>query len=80
MKYVTDIALSNFTEQMEYLQANPNNLPTVLIFNLIFRVTTYDVFVLKVVNIICNIVTIYFAYKIYQNIYKNLYKHVLLLL
>ena len=75
----SDIALSNFTEQMEYLQANPNNLPTVLIFNLIFRVTTYDVFVLKVVNIICNIVTIYFAYKIYQNIYKKENSLVLLL-
>lgn len=71
MKYVTDIALSNFTDQIEYLQANPNNLPIILIFNLIFRLTTYDVFVLKVVNIICNVVTIYFTCKIYKNIYNK---------
>lgn len=79
MKYVTDIALSNFTSQIEYLQANPNNLPITIIFNLIFRFTTYDVFVLKIVNIICNIITIYFAYKIYKNIYRKESKLVIFL-
>lgn len=71
MQNVTDIALSNFKEGMEYLQIYPNNLPITIIFNLIFRITTYNVLVLKIVNIICNIVTIYFAYKTYKNIYKK---------
>ncbi len=79
MLQVTDIALSNFKNKIEYLQVYPNNLPIAIVFNLIFRITTYDVFVLKIVNILCNIITIYFAYKIYQNIYQKENKMVLIL-
>ena len=61
------------------MQVYPNNLPIAIVFNLIFRITTYDVFVLKIVNILCNIITIYFAYKIYQNIYQKENKMVLIL-
>lgn len=71
MQNVTTIALSNFTDGMEYLQIYPNNLPITIVFNLIFRVTTYNFFVLKIFNILCNVVTIYFAHKIYCNVYKN---------
>lgn len=58
------IALSNFTEDMEYLQSCNNNLPIILILNLIFRITTYKLIVLKVFNILCVITTFYFMYKI----------------
>ncbi len=44
---VTEIALSDFRTGMEYLQRYPNNLPTVLLFNVIFRVAGYNVLSLK---------------------------------
>ncbi len=69
MAEVTKIALSNFTENMEYLQRCSNNLPIALVFNLIFRLTTYQVWILKVLNCVCNCVTIYFTYRLYENIY-----------
>lgn len=69
MAEVTKIALSNFTENMEYLQRCSNNLPIALVFNLIFRITTYQVWALKVLNCVCNCVTIYFTYRLYENIY-----------
>lgn len=69
MMHVTEIALSNFERGIEYLQKCTNNLPIVFIFNLIFRITTYDVFVLKVFNVICHLVILYFSCKTYENIY-----------
>ena len=64
MYYVADIALSNFTRNLEYLETHHNNLATIIVFNLIFKITTYDVISLKIFNILCNILTIYFTYKI----------------
>ena len=71
MESVCKIAMSNFAEGIAYLQIYPNNLPITLLFNLIFRITIYDVIVIKILNIICNILTIYFAYKTFKNLYKK---------
>lgn len=71
MFFVTEIALSDFQNEIQYLQHYPNNLPISIIFNLIFRITQYNVIYIKIFNIICNIATIYFAYRIYENIYKK---------
>ena len=71
MESVCKIALSNFKDGIEYLQIYPNNLPITLLFNMIFRITVYDVDVLKGLNIICNIYTIYYTYKIFKNIYNE---------
>lgn len=79
MYYVTEIALSDFKNEIQYLQHYPNNLPISIVFNLIFRITQYDVIYIKIFNIICNIVTIYFAYKIYKNIYRKENKIVIIL-
>ncbi len=78
MAEVIKIAKSNFTENIEYLQKYPNNLPICILYNLIFKVSSYNVIILKILNVICNILTIYFAYKIYENIYKN--KNIVLVL
>lgn len=79
MYFVTEIALSNFQNEIQYLQYYPNNLPISIIFNLIFRITQYDVIYIKIFNIICNIITIYFSYRIYENIYKKKNNIVILL-
>lgn len=71
MGEIVKIAMSDFTENIEYLQIYPNNFFICVIFNLLFRITSYNVLNLKIFNIICNIVTIIFAYKIYKNIYKK---------
>ena len=78
MGNVVNIAMSNFTDGIDYLQCYPNNIPITIIFNLIFRFTTYDFTVLKLFNITCNMLTIFFAYKLYKNIYKKANKTVLL--
>lgn len=79
MFFITEIALSDFKNEIQYLQHYPNNLPISIIFNLIFRITQYDVIHIKIFNIICNMATIYFAYKIYENIYKKKNNIVILL-
>ena len=71
MKSVTDIALANFNTDIHYLQIYPNNLPITIVFNIIFRITGYNVISLKIFNIICNIFIIYVSAKIYENIYKR---------
>lgn len=71
MGEVVKIAMSDFTENIEYLKINPNNFSICLIYNLILKLTSYNVISLKILNIICNIVTIYFAYRIYKNIFKK---------
>ena len=79
MRSVTEIALSNFKENLNYLQIYPNNLPITFLFNLIFRITMYDTLNIKIFNIICNILIIHFTYGIYKNIYKNDNRLILLL-
>ena len=79
MFFVTEIALSDFQNEIQYLQHYPNNLPISIIFNLIFRITQYDVIYIKIFNIICNMTTIYFTYRIYENIYKKKNNIVILL-
>lgn len=69
MLNVVTVAISNFAEGMDYLQRLSNNLPIVIVFNLIFRLTIYDIWALKIFNVICNVITVYFTYKIYKNIY-----------
>ncbi len=71
MGQVVKIAMSDFTENIEYLQLYPNNFTICVIYNLIFRLTSYNTWGIKILNIICNILTIYFAYKIYKNIFKK---------
>lgn len=71
MQYVTEIALSNFKNNIDYLKIYPNNLPIAIIFNLIFRITSYKIIYIKIFNIICNILIIFFAQSIYKNIYKK---------
>ena len=71
MKSVTDIALSNFKNNMEYLKIYPNNVPIAILFNIIFRITNYNTIYIKIFNIICNVLIIYFAYGTYKNIYKK---------
>ena len=72
MLNVTSIAFSGFRDGMEYLQSAPNNLPISIIFYLLFKIYN-DVFIIKLVHVFCNIVTIYFSYRIYFNIFKFLY-------
>lgn len=71
MGEVVKIAMSDFNDNIEYLQVYPNNFFICVIYNLIFRITSYNVWSIKVLNIICNILTIYFAYRIYRNIFKK---------
>ncbi len=78
MLNVTSIAFSGFRDGMEYLQSAPNNLPISIIFYLLFKIYN-DVFIIKLVHVFCNIVTIYFSYRIYFNIFKKDSKFVLLL-
>lgn len=79
MYYVTEIASSNFKNQIQYLQTYPNNLPTTIIFYLLLKMSSNNVFIIKLFNVFCNIITIYFAYKIYYNVYKQDNKMVILL-
>lgn len=71
MGEVVKIAISDFTENIEYLKINPNNFAICLIYNLIFKLTSYNVLNIKILNVACNILTIYFAYRIYKNIFKQ---------
>ena len=77
MMQITKIAQSNFSQGIEYLQHYPNNLPITILFYLMFKLHS-GVMIIKLFNVACNIITIYFAYKTYQNIYKNENKLVLL--
>ncbi len=78
MLNIVQVALSNFNEGMEYLYRCPNNLPMTLLFWLILKIYP-KVFAIKLGNVVCNLLIIYFSYKIYNNIYKKDNKLVLLL-
>lgn len=79
MEEVVKIAMSDFRENIEYIQIYPNNLPTSLLFNILFRFTIHNYATIKILNIFCNIITIYYTYKIFDNIYKQKNGIVLLL-
>ncbi len=78
MEAVLDIVQSGFKTGIEYLQRYPNNLPISIIFYLLLKIHD-GVLIIKLFNVVCNIVTIYFAYMIYKNIYKENNNLVLLL-
>lgn len=78
MLKVTEIAFSNFNQGIEYLQQYPNNLPITIIFWLMLKLYN-GVMIIKLGNVVCNIITIYFAYKIYKNIYHKENKMVVFL-
>ena len=77
MKSVVQIATSGFKEGMEYIYVYPNNLPIATIFYFLFKIYN-GVMVVKITNIVCNMLIIYFAYKTYKNIYKKKNRLVLL--
>ena len=77
MKSVVQIATSGFKEGMEYIYVYPNNLPIAAIFYFLFKIYN-GVMVVKITNIVCNMLIIYFAYKTYKNIYKKKNRLVLL--
>ncbi len=77
MQGVVSAAVSNFKEGMEYIYLFPNNLPISVVFFFLFKIYK-GVMVVKITNVICGILTIYFAYKTYENIYKKENKLVLL--
>lgn len=68
---ITKIALSDFKENIRYLQSCNNNLPITIILNLIFRITVYSIMSFKIFNIVCFIVTLYYMYKICSLENKN---------
>lgn len=76
MKFVTNIALSNFTTGMDYLYRCPNNLFISVIFNMFFRIFMYDTLTIKVINIFCNILIAFFSYRIYCLIFSHTQQYV----
>ncbi len=78
MLRVIEIASSNFSQGIDYLQIYPNNVPITIIFYILLKIYS-GVTIIKIFNIFCNISTIIFAYKIYNNVYKNNNRIVLLL-
>ncbi len=77
MQGIVNVASSCFKEGMEYIYLFPNNLPIAIIFFFLFKMYK-GIVIIKLANVICNIITIYFAYKTYKNIYTNENKLVLL--
>ena len=70
MKMVYEIAVSGFKLHQDYISFYTNNIPTVILM-MLFTFLYKSIIIVKIINIICNIIIAYLTYKIAENLGKK---------